>query len=184
VVDPAEFRAALLAVPPRDRDAWVDRTFALEEIPGDGPALPRGCVPYLPAGVDALLHVAEHVQPGDVFVDIGSGAGRAIALVHLLTGASTIGIEIQPELVAASRALVQRLGLSRVEVVEGDAVDTTVAGSVFFLYCPFGTARLQKVLERLPRPSLVCLLDLSPPTCDSLTLIAQPAPSLAIYRNA
>ena len=179
-----EFRAALLAVPPRDRDAWVDRTFGLDDIPADGPALPRGCVPYLPAPVDALLHVAEHVHPTDTFVDVGSGAGRAIALVQLLTGASAIGLEIQPALVAASRALVERLGLSRVEIVEGDAADTITTGSVFFLYCPFDGNRLQKLLARLPRPSLVCCLDLPLPASDRLTLIAEPAQNLSIYRSA
>src|SRR5215831_18322971 len=139
-VDPTSFRAALAAVSPAERDAWVDRVFGLE-IPSDD-SLPHGCVPYLPAPIDILLQIAEHadVQASDVFVDVGSGVGRATVLMHLLTGAAAIGLEIQPSLVHASRELAKRLGTEQVSVVEGDAALTTglmLIGSVFFLYCPF-----------------------------------------------
>ena len=43
------------------------------------------------------------MQASDVFVDVGSGLGRAAALVHLMTGARAIGLEVQPALVAAAR---------------------------------------------------------------------------------
>src|SRR4029078_9775031 len=96
--DPSMFRAALLRVPPTERDAWLDLVLRLGELPDDGPALPRDCVPYLPCPVDALLRIVDQapVRASDVFVDVGSGLGRAAALVHLLTGAATIGLEIQP----------------------------------------------------------------------------------------
>src|SRR5215469_14927659 len=88
--DPSMFRAALLSIPPTERDAWLDLVFGLGELPDDGPELPRDCVPYLPCPVDALLRMVEQasVRPSDVFVDVGSGVGRAAALVHLLTGAA------------------------------------------------------------------------------------------------
>ena len=49
--------------------------------------------------------IIEHarIDATDVFVDIGSGIGRAAAIVHLLTGAKAIGVEIQPQLVRAAR---------------------------------------------------------------------------------
>ena len=55
-------------------------------------------MPYLPCPVDTLLRVIEHAPLGaaDVFVDVGSGLGRAAALVHLLTGARAVGLEVQP----------------------------------------------------------------------------------------
>ena len=95
VAEPDLFRAMLLRVPPSERDAWVDAIFGLGELPPDGPDLPRGCVPYLPCSVDTLLRVVERVpvRPSDVFVDVGSGLGRAAALVHLLTGAPVVGLE-------------------------------------------------------------------------------------------
>src|SRR5690349_22422940 len=121
--DPAAFRAALLAVPADARDAWVDRLLGLDDLPADGLALPPGGVPYLPCPVEVLLRVVDEapVRSTDVFVDVGAGPGRAIALVHLLTGAGAIGLEIQPQLVEVARGLAARLGLSRVRCLEGDA---------------------------------------------------------------
>src|SRR5271170_1554327 len=53
--DRLAFRAALLSIPPDVRDAWLDRVLGLGAPPDDGPELPRGCVPYLSCGVDALI---------------------------------------------------------------------------------------------------------------------------------
>jgi len=189
------FHARLLRVPHAARDAWVDEAFGLGELSHDGPDLPRGCVPYLPCPVDTLLHVVERtpVGPSDVFVDVGSGLGRAAALVHLLTGASAVGLEIQPELVVAARDLARRLGISRVSFVEGDAAQLTAelgAGSVFFLYCPFSGERLTKVLAALElvartKTIHVCAVDLPLPACDWLTLQEEVPPgSLAIHRSS
>src|SRR5262249_18543482 len=105
--DPPAFRAALLGVPAGERDAWVDRVLGLDGLPDDGPALPAGGVPYLPCSVEVLLRMVDEasVGSGDVFVDVGAGPGRAIALVHLLTGAAAVGLEIQPALVSAAHDL-------------------------------------------------------------------------------
>ena len=118
------FRAALLGVPPAARDAWVDVVLDLGDLPEDGPDLPRGCVPYLPCPVDALLRMKEQARVGasDVFVDVGSGVGRAATLVHLLTGAAVVGIEIQSSLAVAARRLADRLAEPRIATVHGDAV--------------------------------------------------------------
>lgn len=190
---PAVFRTALMSVPPADRDAWLDLVLGLDSLPDDGPELPRGCVPYLPCGVDALLRMVEHagVQDCDVFVDVGAGVGRAAALVHLLTGASAIGLEIQPALVLASRDITARLHVLRVAPVEGDAALLTgfiTIGSVFFLYCPFSGERLEKVLDDLEsiartRQIRVCSVDLPLPARSWLTLVSPPFGDLAVYRS-
>jgi SAM-dependent methyltransferase len=173
--DPKAFRADLLGVPPGVRDRWVDSVLGLGELPDDGPELPRGCAPYVPCSVDALLRIVDQapVRSSDVFVDVGSGLGRAAVLVHLLTGAGAIGLEVQPALVAASRDLVSRLRISRVSCVEGDAASLTrfiTIGSVFFLYCPFGGDRLAKVLAHLEpvartRTLRLCCVDRPLPPC-------------------
>lgn len=191
--DPPAFRAALLSVPLLSRDAWVDLVLGLDELPDDGPELPRDCVPYLPCPVDALLRVVDQapVRASDVFVDVGSGTGRATALVHLLTGAAAIGLEIQPRLVHVARDLATRLLLSRVSCVEGDAANLAgliTTGSVFFLYCPFSGDRLTKVLADLEsiartRTIRVCCVDLPLPPCSWLTLEPQPSGDLAIHRS-
>ncbi len=192
--DPALFRAALASLPSVARDACVDGALGFGELPEDGPALPSGCVPYLPCPVDALLRLVEHapVRASDVFVDVGSGLGRAAALVHLLTGARAVGIEIQPPLVSAARAHATRLRLPDLSFVEGDAVERAAAlaaGSVFLLYCPFSGDRLARLLDLLEpvaraRPIRVCCVDLPLPARDWLTLAASPSPALAIYRSA
>src|SRR4051812_2464059 len=148
------FRAAIEAVPPLDRDAWLDVALGLGPLPADGPELPPGGVPYLPCEIDALLRFVDAavVAPTDVIVDIGSGAGRAAVALHLLSGAAVVGVEVQCALVAAARALAARFDLATVTFVEGDAAappPAAGAGTVFFLYCPFGGERLARFLAWL-----------------------------------
>jgi hypothetical protein len=191
--EPSLFRAALLEVPLGERDAWVDLVLGLEELPCDGPALPPGGVPYLPCSVDVLLRTIDEapVRSTDVFVDVGAGPGRAIVLVHLLTGAGAIGLEIQPELARAAHDLAARLGLSRVRCIEGDAATVAgsmVVGSVFFFYCPFSGERLAKVLDDLEpiartRPLHICCVQLPLPPRPWLTLEPGPGGELEIYRS-
>jgi hypothetical protein len=112
-------------------------------------------------------------------------------LVHLLTGASAMGIEIQPDLVLAARALARRLLVSRVSCIEGDAAELTrylTIGSVFFLYCPFSGDRLVNVLARLEaiartRSIRICTVDLPLPHCSWLTREPQTSGDVAIYRS-
>lgn len=190
------FREELLAVAPGARDAWVDRRFGLDGhdgLPEDGPSLPPGCVPYLPSSVDVVLRMVAvaDVRESDVFVDVGMGVGRTAALVHLLTGARVLGVEIQPELVAAARALTARLALARVSCVEGDAAERMAAladGTVFYLYCPFGGDRLARVLAALEvvaaqRPIRIGCVDLPLPSQPWLALDESRHGDLVVYRS-
>jgi len=179
-------RDRLAAIPPAERDAWVDGMLELD-LPADG-ALPAGCVPYLPCPIDKLLAIADHVAPDDVFVDVGAGIGRAAVVIHLITGARAVGIEIQPELVRVARALVARTG-ANVTIVEGDAADAPLDGSFYFLYCPFGGERLARVLARLEsiaktRTIRVCCVDLPLPACPWLARQAEPALGVELYVTA
>jgi len=192
--DRAAFRRALLDVPAGDRDAWVDLVLGLGELPGDGPTLPAGGVPYLASSVDVVLQMIDEapIRATDVFVDVGAGPGRVTALVHLLTGAGAIGLEIQPELVAVARDMIGRLGLSRVACIEGDAAAFTpfmVVGSVFFFNCPFSGARLTKVLDDLQsiartRPLNICCVYLPLPPRPWLTRDPGRSAELEIHRSA
>lgn len=161
------FRDALLAVPPTARDAWVDRALGIGVIPDDGPDLPRGCVPYLPCAVDALLALVDRAEitATDVFVDVGCGVGRALAIVQRLTGAAAIGVEIQAALVEIARARSPRL-----EIVHGDASVRVPDGSVYLLYAPFSGERLDRLLAQLERiartrPIRVGCVDVTLPAC-------------------
>ena len=190
--DRIAFREALLAIPPHARDAWFDRVLGLGALPDDGAELPHGCVPYLPCGIDALLEIIEcaGIGPEDVFVDIGSGVGRATALVHLLTGAGVIGIEIQSGLVRAARDVANGVSPS-IAHVHGDAVELTgrmMTGSVFFLYCPFSGERLKHVLIDLEaiaetRPIRVCCVDLPLPACHWLAPGSGTSGGVTVHRS-
>jgi SAM-dependent methyltransferase len=182
------FRTALLDVPPLERDAWVDRALGIDAIPDDGPELPRECVPYLPCPVDAVLRAIELAGIGadDVVVDVGAGIGRAAALIHSLTGAEVIGIEIQPPLADAARALAARLGATGMTTIDGDAVElasTLTRASVFFLYCPFGGARLARLLDALPRtrPLRICTVDVPLPSRPWLALVHEAPGNVAVH---
>ena len=193
---PANFRAALARVPPDDREPWIDELFGLGELPTDGPALPPGCVPYLPCSLESLQKCLElaAVQANDVFVDIGAGIGRVTMLAHLLTGAEAIGIEIQPALAQMARVLVARMKTPGVSVIEGDAaglLPSLPRGSVFFLYCPFSGDRLERVIDDIAtiaatRTVRICTVDLPPLARPWLVPIEPPGAlsgEIAVYRS-
>lgn len=97
-----------------------------------------GARPTSRVRVDVLLRVVEEapVRASDAFVDLGSGLGRAAALVHLLTGAEVIAVEVQRALVDDARALATRLRMRRVTCIHGDASRLTprvAEGTVFFV---------------------------------------------------
>lgn len=186
-------RAALEGLPGHGRDAWLDRVFDIDSLAADGRELPRGCVPYIPCPVGLLLRMVDGARIGsrDVFVDIGSGVGRAAALIHCLTGAGAIGIEIQPDLVESARALARSLNRSRIATIEGDAADLVTfvqIGTVFFLYCPFSGSRFERVLDALQeiattRPIRICCVDLPVVRRPWLELISPEDGELLIYRS-
>lgn len=193
-VAPAAFRAALLGVPASERDAWLDVAFGLEEEVGaDGPQLPANCTPYLPCPVGAVLNAVEHAElcASDVFVDVGSGVGRAALLAQLLTGATAVGLEIQPQLAEGSVALARRLNVARFSVLVGDApqlLGRVPEGSVFFLYCPFGGERLERALDALAQLARrhairLCCVQLPPLARPWLAPLALPEGELAVYRS-
>jgi len=190
---PDDFRAAFLDVPFLDRDAWVDAVFGLDELLPDGAELPKGCVPYLPSAVEALHCLADKVpmQSGDVWVDVGSGVGRAAVFMHLLKGVPVLGIEVQSAHLHAAKALVERLGLSDVSFVLGDVLEVEpefARGTVFFLYCPFSGERLLRTLAMLEKVAQrrmiwVCTLDLPLPECGWIEPVLDERTDLRIYRS-
>ncbi len=185
---------AITAVPPRDRDAWVDELLALPELPDDGDALPPGAVPYLPCGVDAILRAVREapLNREDVFVDLGAGIGRVALLAHLVTGARAIGVELQPHLVETARKTARRLALldGMATFIVGDAADVEVEpGAVYFIYASFGRATLRRVLSRLERDArrkprfTLCAVDFEVSLAEQPWLRARPSqsPELVFY---
>jgi SAM-dependent methyltransferase len=187
------FTAALAEIPPRERDEWLDLLWDIDELSADAPNLPRGCVPYLPCAVSTVLDALHQagVTSDDVFVDVGSGAGRAALLAHLETGAACIGLEIQPALAHAAQARADWLRLSRLRFLEGDAADMIrfiPTGTVFFLYCPFSGDRLRRFLDGLEdvaraRRIRVCCVDMAPLEAPWLARIPSSSRSIDVYQS-
>jgi SAM-dependent methyltransferase len=126
-----------------------------------------------------------------VFVDVGSGTGRTVFLANLLTGAGCIGLEIQPALVEVARGCAARLNRGRTRFVEGDAAELLrfiTSGTVFFLYCPFGGDRVDRVLDDLEamartRQIRICCVHM--PRLERRWLVPVPSTSvdLDVYRS-
>jgi SAM-dependent methyltransferase len=83
----------------------------------------------------AMLELAR-VGPGDHVIDLGSGDGRIPITAARRFGASGLGVEIVPDLVAKSRANAQAAGVAaRVEFREQDLFRTELArASVVTMY--------------------------------------------------
>src|SRR5215210_2668128 len=106
---------ALRSVPREEFVAPADRPQAY----GDHP-LPIGCgqtisQPY----IVALMIEAAGIGPGDRLLEVGAGSGYAAAVMSRLA-AQVIAVERQPELAAAARDRLARLGFANVRIVEGD----------------------------------------------------------------
>ena len=121
-------------------------------------------VAYQPTPARAILTLIDRacLRPDDTLVDMGSGLGHVVILVALLCGARARGIEVEPAYCDYARRCAARLNVPRVEFIQGDAREASLAdGTVFFLYTPFRGALLRQVLERLraearARPIQVC----------------------------
>jgi Histone methylation protein DOT1 len=134
-------------------DVLVAGLLGTERLRDDDPAegLPE-MVSYQPTPARIVLEMVKqtHLGPDDVFVDVGSGLGVVPTLVSLLSGAASIGIEVQPTYCRHAEECVRRLNLSNVRFFCEDARDADFSvGTVFYMYTPFKGAMLREVLERL-----------------------------------
>jgi SAM-dependent methyltransferase len=124
----------------------------------------EGMVHFERTPARAVLELVDRTQlaPESVFYDLGAGLGHVAILVHLLTGATCIGVEIEPAYCAYARRCIQELGIEKVTFLQEDAqyADYT-AGQVFFMFTPFTGSMWRTVLERLAevvrrKPIQVC----------------------------
>jgi SAM-dependent methyltransferase len=95
------------------------------------------------------------VTSEDVFLDLGSGKGRAVLQAARLPFRRVIGVDVAPELTAIARRNVEctrrRLRCQDVQLVTADAATYRVPDdvSVAYLFNPFVGETFDRVIERL-----------------------------------
>ncbi len=137
---------------PDQLDVLLDGVLGIIPPIGPRPAMPPEMSPYEPTPARAVLDLVDQVawDAQDVFYDLGSGLGRVVILVHLLTGLSAKGVEIDSALCEQARQAAQRLNLSRIEFIQHDVREADYSqGTVFFLFTPFKASLLRAVLDML-----------------------------------
>jgi SAM-dependent methyltransferase len=104
--------------------------------------------------VDRMLQLAE-VTKDDVVYDLGSGDGRLVITAAKRFGARGVGIDIDPALIAQSRATAKKEGVDRlVEFREQDALTVDVSpATVVTLYLLSGAnLKLRPTLQKQLKP--------------------------------
>ncbi len=148
-----------LALPGLGFDSLDELVSGVLQLPKPSePNLPPSpeMVPYQPTPVRHILQLitASALVPDDIFVDLGSGLGHVPLLVSVMTGAQSVGIEVQSAYVASARKCARSLDLSRVRFIAQDAREADLSGgTVFYLYSPFNGSILADVLSKLRKQS-------------------------------
>jgi SAM-dependent methyltransferase len=113
-------------------------------------------VPFVPTPenvVDKMIELAG-VKKGDVVYDLGSGDGR-IVIAAAKRGAKAVGFEIDPDLVAESRANIQKAGVQETaEIRNLDILTVDLSGaSVVTMYLlPDVNLKLRPNLQKQLKP--------------------------------
>ena len=132
------------------RDEMVSGVLQLRE-PSE-PNLQRSpeMVAYQPTPVRHILHLiaATALAEDDVFVDLGSGLGHVPLLVSMVTGAQSLGIEVQAAYVASARECAQSLHLSRVRFIPGRARSRSIQRQRFLSVFAFQRLDIDQRAER------------------------------------
>jgi SAM-dependent methyltransferase len=160
-------RALLEAQAEAECDRWIECLLGIRDLSARRSSAEPELIGYQPSGVGAVLTLIRDVPiaAGDVFVDIGSGLGKVTMLVHLLTGADTFGLELDPSLFACACERASELRLDGVHYVQGDARELALRGPVYFMYAPLTGAALARALVQLEvvtrgRSAVLCTLGL------------------------
>jgi hypothetical protein len=140
------------------------------------------CIPYQPVSYLDFPIVMQfpQIRPGkDVFIDFGSGMGRAVCLAATYPFQRVIGVEVSAELCDLARANVSRirekLRCQDVQINTADATCFPVPHSVTFVYFfnPFRGPLMTKVLANIAEsledcPRTITLFCAGSPTDDGL----------------
>lgn len=138
-LDKHAFVARLREVSVEIRDHLIEEILDIAYPPLEETPLPRDAIPYCPSGLAEILFTLENADlgPEKTLVDLGSGLGKVVLLVALLTGARACGVEIDPRLVSCARAAARSLRLDNAHFIEGDIRDIPLPrADVYYMYIP------------------------------------------------
>ena len=137
---------------PDQLDVLLDGVLGLTTPAASRQPMPPEMNPYEPTPARAVLDLVDQAawDAQDVFYDLGSGLGRVVILVHLLTGLTAKGVEIDPTLCEYTRQAAQRLQLGGIEFIQRDVREVDYSqGTIFFLFTPFKASLWRAVLDML-----------------------------------
>jgi len=184
------------AVPAAERDHFVEEVLGIAYPPLDEPEPEPEpeLVAYTPSGYDEILHALDVTQlaPGQRFLDIGSGLGKAVMLAALLAGASSVGVERDGRLHELAEDAARSLGLEQARFERADALELLADDpDVVFMYLPFTGTTLARVLARLleagrtgpprRRDRFLCSALLEPGRYAELVPVGPPKSWLQVY---
>ena len=115
-----------------------------------------------------ILHQLPIEPQNGVFIDVGAGKGRAMAVAAAMQFRQVIGVELAPELCEIMEQNIakiqQKYPHTQFDVVNVDATAYAIPSNanVLFFFNPFGASVMQKVIDNLqksvkeyPRPIYV-----------------------------
>jgi protein-L-isoaspartate O-methyltransferase len=148
----AALRQVFDGIPLFERDHFVEEVLGIAYPPLEEVAPAPETLAYTPSGYDEIVHAFDvtGLGPGDRFLDLGSGMGKAVMLAELLTGATSRGVERTGSIHQLAVRASQALGLREAAFDHGDARDAAIEDpDVVFMYLPFTGTVLSAVMARL-----------------------------------
>lgn len=111
---------------------------------------------YMPTPYRILKKITRflNLSSQDIFVDLGSGCGRAVFYVASQTVRKTIGVELNPEWIDLARRNLENFKLkhSLIEFINIDAALFRVKNeNVFYFYNAFGRETLKQVTANIKK---------------------------------
>ena len=133
-------------------DELLENVLFHHPLPPESRERAAGMIRYEATPARVILEMVDSLKfnPGDIFVDLGSGLGLVVMLLNLLTGIPAVGIEYDPAYSAYAQTCAAELGLAQVSFINADAREADLSrGTIFYLFTPFINEVFDIVLERL-----------------------------------
>src|SRR5271166_5481714 len=123
--------------------------YLLGRGPGEEERLKRQIADLAPVSDAQLVKIG--IRPGERVVDLGCGPGGVLHLLgkHVGPAGSVLGIDRSAHFVESARRFAADLGLTQVEIRQGDAYDTGLPRA------SFDGAHARLVLVTVPKPELI-----------------------------